>query len=250
MVAFGVVAVHYNFSQLRSQAYTMKILLAASALALAGQAHALTAYSLGGDTGFGAQTDVVTFDAPNTTGVTETDSGPMGSVGLHILTSGTAAAPAGDATVYQALQPGGSAKFSFTGYGDVGQASVYVGSIDAYNTFKVSTSTGNYYYTGLNFLNHDGDQSSLATNRNIYFFAAPGQNINSITFGSSGIAFEYDDIAVAPYQAGQGVPPPGAEILSPTAVPELGTWALMTIGMFGMGAAFRSHRRKTLTINA
>ena len=217
----------------------MKLVIAASAILLASQAHALTAYSVGGDAALGSETDVVTFDAPNAAGVTATQTG---SVGLYTGTSNSAAAPVGDTTTYEAIQTGGSAAFNFTGYGNVGQASVYVGSIDSYNSFEVSTSTGNYYYTGDDFLEHDGDQSSLATNRRVYFFAAPGQNINSISFSSSGIAFEYDNIAVGSYQAGQGVPPPGAEGLLPSAIPEPATWALMMAGVFGMGASLRSRR--------
>lgn len=224
----------------------MKLVVTLSAILLASQAHALTAYSLGGDTGIGTQTDVVTFDAPSAPGVTETDTG---SVGLFTGTFVNAAAPVGDSTQYEAIQTGGSTVFNFINYGSVGQASVYVGSIDAYNSFEVSTSTGNYYYTGDDFLHHDGDQSSLETNRRVYFWAAPGQNINSISFSSSGVAFEYDDIAVGQYQAGQGVPPAGAEILLPSAVPEPATWALMVVGVFGMGAALR-FRRREVAINA
>ena len=227
----------------------------AGAFAVAGQAQAITAFSIGAvngvDPGFApGEVSVVTFDGASAAGVTEVDKGPIGSVGLFTLTDpNVAAAPVGDVTMFEAIQPGGSAKFSFKNYAPgVGSLSVYVGSIDTYNTFVVSTSRRNYYYDGTDFLNHNGDQYSHLTNRRVYFQFAPTEIFKSITFASTGIAFEYDSIAAESYPGAQ---PPwvptgdDVESLLPTAIPEPSSWALMLVGfgLVGIGA----RRRGALT---
>jgi hypothetical protein len=227
-------------------------------LAIAGQAHAIVAFSIGevngvtGDPGYApGEVSVVNFDTPAAAGVVETDSGPAGSVGLWpVGDPNVAATPVGDTTQFEALQPGGSAKFDFTNYAPgVGSLSVYVGSIDSYNSFEVSTSLENYFYTGDDFLNHDGDQFSHLTNRRVYFQFAPNEIFKSITFSSSGIAFEYDSLAAESYPGAQPAWVPvgdDVEYLFPSSmspVPEAATWALMLTG-FGL-VGLTARRRRT-----
>jgi hypothetical protein len=232
----------------------------ALSLGLAGRAQAIVAFSIGDvngvDPGFAPyETSVVTFDGANAAGVTETDSGPAGSVGLFTLTHiDIAAAPVGDTTMFEAIQPGGSAKFSFTNYAPgVGSLSVYIGSIDKYNYFEVSTSKANYFFDGTDFLNNNGDQFSHLTNRRVYFQFAPNEIFKSITFSSTGIAFEYDSLAAEPYPGAQPAWVPtgnDVEYLIPTSiepVPEPGPWALMLTGFALLGVGAR-RRRRTLAI--
>jgi hypothetical protein len=250
---------------------------AALSLALAGQAHALVAFSIGASAGVDpgyapGEVPVVTFDAPNAPGVVETDNaGPMGlttanagvqadigSVGLvgrFTLTDvNVAAAPVGDTGMFEAIEPGGSAKFDFTHYAPgVGSLSVYVGSIDSYNMFEVSTNIRNYFFDGDDFLNHNGDQFSNLTNRRVYFQFAPNEIFKSITFSSNGIAFEYDSIAAESYPGAQPAwVPTGGDVegLTPTSTspaPEPATWALMLTGFAAIGFSIR-RRRSALAV--
>jgi hypothetical protein len=256
--------------------------LAATALclSLAGQAHALVAFSIGSvngvDPGYAAgEIPVVTFDAANAAGVVETNNtGPMGltvtnaatqvtdvsQVGLVGLFDAThvnvAAAPVGDTSMYEAIQPGGWAKFDFTNYTPgVGSLSVYVGSIDSYNLFQITTSDGTYFFDGTDFLYHDGDQYSHLTNRRVYFQFSPNETFKSITFASNGIAFEYDNIGAAAYSGMQPAGlPTGNDVeslhwtsFSPAAAPEPGTWALMIAG-FGLVGVGSRRRRSALAV--
>ena len=222
------------------------------ALALAGQAHAITAFSIGAIGGFDpglapGEVTVVTFDGPNAPGVTEVDGGPAGTVGLFVGTDvNVAATPVGDTTQYEAIQPGGTAKFDFIHYAPgVGSLSVYIGSIDAYNKFKVTTSLHNYYYDGTDFLYNDGDEYSHLTNRRIYLQFLPTEIFKSITFSTGGIAFEYDSLAAEPYPGAQPAwAPTGPDVwplypTSITGVPEPASWALMVMGFALLGCALR-----------
>ena len=227
----------------------------ALSLGLAGQANALVAFSIGAvgsvDPGFApGEISVVTFDSPSAAGVTETDSGPLDSVALFTLTDvDVAAAPVGDTTRFDAIQPGGAAKFDFAHYAPgVGSLSVYVGSIDTYNEFEVSTNRRNYFYNGSNFLNHDGDQFSKLTNRRIYFQFAPTERFKSITFSSTGIAFEFDSLAAESYPGAQPAWVPsgddvqGLEPASTSPAPEPAAWAMMLTGFAVLGGLSRRRR--------
>jgi hypothetical protein len=223
-------------------------------LAVSGQANAVVAFSIGADNGVDpgfapSEVSVVTFDGPNAAGVTETDNGPGGSVALFSGTTvNLAAVPVGDPTLYEAIQPGASAKFDFTGYAPgVGSLSVYLGSIDTYNMFEVSTNEYDYFYDGADFLNNDGAEYSYLTNRRVYFQFADGEILKSITYSSGGIAFEYDTMAASPAGTSPWVPTgPDVEPLFPTSmtpVPEPAAWALMLIGFAVVG--FGARRRRT-----
>ena len=86
--------------------------------------------------------------------------------------------------------------FDFGHFPPVQTLSVYLGSIDAFNTFQVKTNLGTSYFNGKRFMVHNGNQTSPATNRRVYFEFAYGETLQSLNLGSKGIAFEYDDIAV------------------------------------------------------
>jgi hypothetical protein len=110
---------------------------------------------------------------------------------------------------------------------DVDQISVYVGSLDTYNTIAFVAGGHTYTYTGAELEAYtggiaNGDQSSSLTNGRFTFsFGAP---ISSVTFSSSENSFEIADIAAN--------------------VPEPGTWALMIAGVAMMGAGLRFARRQ------
>ena len=231
-----------------------------AAIALAGQAHAITAFSIGAVGGVDpgqapGEILAVTFDSANLPGVSESDGGAPGSVGVFASSVvDLAAAPAGDATRFEAIQPRGLATFDFSGYsGDIGSFSVYVGSIDGYDSFNISTTSASYSYNGNDFLWHDGNQSSHLTNRRIYFHLSPTESLRTIAFSSTGIAFEYDSIAIGPRSraypsfvaaaldlVGEDLTP-----LFPTSIPEPSSWAMMLIGVAITGGALR--RRNSLT---
>jgi hypothetical protein len=262
-----------TFANMANPRRALKIISCAAgalSLALAGQAHAIVAFSIGAvggvDPGLApGEVPVVTFDTPSAAGIVETDTGPSSagaagmvetntspiySVGLFTLTDeNVAAAPVGDITQFEAIQPGGAAKFNFSGYAPgVGSLSVYVGSIDSYNEFEVSTNLRNYFYDGTDFLNHDGDQFSHLTNRRVYFQFAPNEHFKSITFASTGIAFEYDTIAAESYPGAQPAWIPtgnDVEYLEPTSTspaPEPATWTLLLTSFAAVGAVARRRR--------
>ena len=151
----------------------------------------------------------------------------------------------GDTTKYESIQPGGSATFDFKDAKiKVGTLSFYMGSIDTYNTFIVTTNKGSTSYSGTDLPYNNGDQFSANTNRRVYVTFASGEIFRSITFASSGIAFEYDTLAVAPSSLADGGGlgpsiPAGADLIFGAAVPEPESWALMLAGLAVVGAAAR-----------
>lgn len=179
-------------------------------------------------------------------GIKEPDSGPAGSVGLY---TGTivdfSATPWGDTTKYESIQPGGSATFDFKDAKiKVGTLSFYMGSIDTYNTFTVTTNKGTTSYSETDLPYNDGGQFSANTNRRVYMTFGSGELLRSITFASSGIALEYDTLAVAPSSLadGGGLGPSitaGADLIFGAAIPEPETWSLMLAGLAVVGAAAR-----------
>lgn len=230
---------------------------AIAALALcASPAAAISFFSLGATTGPGAgdpglapfETALVTFDAPNFPGVVETR---LGTVGLFTGTSGSAAAPVGDTSVYQAIGTGGSATFDFRTYfasrsSTVRSLSVYVGSVDLYNFIDVLDGNLAVLTTisGADLPGNNGDQGASVTNRRLYINFAPSDNVGGLRFRSEGVAFEYDTIGAssavfAPIQGGGNTPP----VLPPASnVPEPGTWAMLVLGFGFVAAALRRRR--------
>jgi hypothetical protein len=206
-----------------------------AALAFAGSASAVTTTYTdatgGADPGPAAgQTVAVTFDGPNASFVNE-DTSALVTGGIFNGTSGIAAAPLGDTSDYEAIQQG-AVTFSFTK--PIDSLSVYLGSIDQYNTITITEKSGTTTYAGTGFtsafgVTDFGSQTDPNANLRAYFTFTPG-DFESITFSSSQTAFEFDNIAVG------GVPEPAA-------------WALMLVGFGGLGAALR-FRRSTAAIAA
>ena len=158
-----------------------------------------------------------------------------GLTGGNLVTgsaSGVTAAPAFSATPtfdtaqYLSVPGGGTATLTFAPSREV---SVYVGSLDDYNTLSFG-GLGGVTYTGsqLGAISgaSDGNQTAANTNgRFIFDFAAP---VTSATFSSSTNAFEIASVA--------GM-----------AVPEPATWALMLVGFGAAGATLRGSRRQRAT---
>ena len=130
--------------------------------------------------------------------------------------------------------------------------SVYVGSVDTYNTIEVLNTTGNVIktITGSDLPGQNGDQGASLTNRRLYINFDPAtENVGALRFSSSGVAFEFDTIGAS--SAKFAIPPtsmttPNDALPAVLGVPEPASWALM-IGGFGMvGGAMRRRSRKVL----
>ncbi len=152
-----------------------------------------------------------------------------GLTGGNLVTgavSGQYAAPAFSGSTFDTAQylevPGGqSATLTFA---PVKELSIYVGSLDAYNTLTFGGPGGTTIdgsQLGVISGAADGNQTAADTNGRFTFtFSAP---VTSITFSSTQNAFEVADVA---------------------AVPEPATWALMLIGAGLMGGTLRASRRR------
>jgi hypothetical protein len=156
-------------------------------------------------------------------------AGVSGSAGLFTGSqSDVSAAPAFSASTfdtasYLSVQGGELATLFFSPSREI---SIYVGSLDSYNTIAFG---GAASYTGgqlamLTGATDDGNQTSASSNgRFIFDFSAP---VTSVAFSSTTNAFEIASVAGT--------------------VTEPASWALMLVGVGGMGAALRG-RRKPLT---
>ena len=171
------------------------------------------------------ETMVVDFDHPNAAGYGMSWS----NAGLYQgpLVPGIAAPPVGDDTKYLSVFTGGSAVL--TSPGTLHSLSVYLGSIDSYNTITFHGQNGfSQSFTG-NQLNTpaNGDQFAALTNRRFFFELDTADLINQVTFLSSGNSFEFDNIAVND---------------PPSRVPEPITLSLFATGIAG-AAALRRRRK-------
>jgi len=163
----------------------------------------------------------VTFDGASAPGYsyTYTDAGIYSGAGG--LVSGVAAPPVGDLTNFLAVYSGGTATITTP---LLESMSVYIGSVDSYNTisfYNGGTLVGSF--TGTQLLAPipaaaNGDQSSALTNRT-FDFNFGGTPVNEVVFSSSGNSFEFDNIAGA--------------------VPEPGVWFLLLVGFGVLGTALR-----------
>jgi hypothetical protein len=146
------------------------------------------------------------------------------------FSSGVNAAPAFSSTSFddgQYLAIGGQQAETYTPTSPIGDLSVYVGSLDPYNSISATFSGGgSVTYTGDDIASmsgavDNGDQTSGDSNgRLTIFFSSP---VTSVTFGSSSNAFEIASIATS-------------------AVPEPAAWSMMLIGLSAMGAVLRRRR--------
>ncbi len=216
-----------------------KTFCAALALALmgAGASHAAV------------QTSSIAYDAPLTPGqviVADIDNATLsgysltgGEVHQGPLVPGVAAPPMGDASKYLAVTSSETA--TFTSAKALTSFSVYIGSLDTYNSITFDGASGfSQTLTGTDLLNSissgpftpsSGDQFSALTNRR-FDFTFGSDTVDKVVFQSSGNSFEFDNIAVS-------------------AAPEPSTWALMIAGVAFTGYALRRERQAaTLTAAA
>jgi hypothetical protein len=207
----------------------MKIIAATlAALLAASAANAVTITGAFGapDPGPGpGQTIVVDFSNPNAAGYVWS----AGTIATANTTSSAAAAPAFDATTYGYVSPAFANNFATLSTPNLKSISFYWGSIDDYNFLDILGAGGAVIYTvdGSMLPPANGDQSSSDTNRRIYIAAGAGETITGLTFRSTKVAFEFDDIAAA-------------------AVPEPQQWAMLIAGFGLVGAVARRQRRVTI----
>jgi hypothetical protein len=154
-------------------------------------------------------------------------AGATGSAGLFTGSQGgVSAAPAFSATTfdtasYLSVQGGESETLSLPASEEI---SVYLGSLDSYNTLAFG-GPGGVTYTGVDLANltgavdGGGQVAGSSNGRFVFDFAAP---VTSVTFSSTTNALEVASVA----SVAGGVPEPAA-------------WSLMLVGFFGMGMALR-----------
>lgn len=246
----------------------------------AGEAQAFDYFSIGspnilspGDPGIAPyEFMAVTFDKPSAWFVAETDSlGPAKPKIYRGTTLNVAAAPALDTTKYQAVAPGQSAMFTFGSVAPlIHTISFYFGSIDAYNIVNIVDKKGNVIGSvlGTQWPQFNGDQFSGGSNRRVYLTNLPS-DFFGIQFISTGIAEEYDSIAVSNgipcfsntppcvkdggiylkmpgATSPRAIPIPGSPPpfgVSSITVPEPRDWVLMLAGFGWLGFSLRGHRR-------
>ncbi|MBV8972236.1 MAG: PEPxxWA-CTERM sorting domain-containing protein [Sphingomonadaceae bacterium] len=214
----------------------IKFVLPVAALLAAGSAQALTWTSVNGapDPGPGAnQQTFVDFETPvDTTGFTLT-----GNYALASGTTGSYAAPAGDASTYlyvsSALAGNNATLTAPAGLKSIG---FYWGSVDTYNSVDVLGTRGGvattlYTLAGSSLPLSNGDQQSPLSNQRVTFVAGRGEAITGLRFVSTGVAYEIDNVAGT--LLGNG---------SASAVPEPAAWALLLVGFGVVGATARRRR--------
>ncbi len=134
-----------------------------------------------------------------------------------------------DGSAFLAVGAGGAATLQSTA--SYSSVSIFVGSIDTYNTVEVLSASGTVLatFTGADFTaNANGDTSAPSTNRRVTFFAQAGESISGLRFLSTRPAFEVDNVVFA--------------------VPEPSTWMMMLVGFSLVGQATRLRRRKVRVV--
>jgi hypothetical protein len=206
-----------------------KAFLFAGLLTLASAAQAVSFVAVPGapDPGFAPLTAVVTFDAPNAPGYVWS----AGTIADAVGTSSAAAAPSGNLTRYGYVSSDLTPNFAELTTPGVRVFSFYWGSIDLYNSVELYGAGDVLLHTvaGGDFSPANGDQIVPGTNMRVTFTADPGAPIYKVRFISTGVAFEFDDIATG-------------------AVPEPATWALLIAGFGLVGAAARRRRAQLLAV--
>lgn len=133
-------------------------------------------------------------------------------------------APAGDLTNYIAVL-GAAPAAVLTTPSNIGALSVFIGSLDNFNSISfysgshalVNTITG----TQLRQFATGGSTTADVTDGR-FFFNLAGNNVDEVDFGSTTNSLEIDNIAAD--------------------VPEPGVWAMMMLGLGGLGYALRRRR--------
>lgn len=170
---------------------------------------------------------LVSFDAPHAVGIIDTFGGTVktfaGSIG------GVRAAPAGTAhdDMYRSLGTRAWNTFDFsglTGGRGLENASFYWGSVDMYNFVDVINGSGRVIKTvgGGDLPMYNGNQTLPTSNRRIFFDFNQSDDVQALRFRSTGVAFEFDNIAGT--------------------VPEPATWAMLITGFGLVGWAMRRRR--------
>lgn len=203
------------------------LLLLASAVAFAGSAQALTITSSPLDVA-PAKGEKVVFDFDG--GAPVAGYSYTGGMIFANSVDGVAAAPAGDTTPFLAIQGGQTATFTFAHA--IKSFSIYIGSVDSYNSLQF---TGPGYDSGVFSASvlpggDNGNQVAGDTNRRFFFTFNGEQSVKTVTLASSGNSFELDNIAVAN-------------------VPEPTTWAML-VGGFGLVGFARRRKSALKTVAA
>jgi len=127
-------------------------------------------------------------------------------------------------TSYLTVVSGGSATIDL---GGVSGFAFEWGSLDTYNKLTVELTNGTFlnYVPGTDFTNTyaNGNQLVPETNGTFKVLSTGAERFKSIKLSSTGNSFEIDNLAVQ-------------------AVPEPATWAMMIVGMGGIGASMRRRR--------
>ena len=186
----------------------------------------------------GAETLLVDFDSALPAGYSLS-----GSYGLATGTViNVRATPAGDTTQYFYTSPSLATNTATLSTPDLATVSFYWGSIDAQNRVDILGAGGATIFTlfGSAMPPANGNHFLASTNRRVYFTAGAGETITGLTFSTTKIAFEIDDLAGT--VVGGGGNPGGT-------VPEPAAWALMITG-FGMVGLAARRRRTTQALVA
>ena len=181
------------------------------------------------------ETLLVSFDAPNAFGVSDTSSGKVitdkGSIG------GVRAAPAGNSSVYRSLGADSQSTFDFSGWAKgapLASLSFEWGSIDSYNFVDFLNRKGETVWTtaGTDMPKFNGDQSAQLTNQRLLVSFQREADIAGVRMRSKGSAFEFDSLAGA---------------ASTGAVPEPASWLMMIIGFGFIGHGLRRKRSRAVS---
>lgn len=185
---------------------------------------------------------VATFDGNDQVSFDPTHSFGFGlHTGNH---AGIALAPSADKSQYAAIGAGGQMAFDLrqfhTDDTQLAGISVNVGSIDSYNYVEILglTSAGDLDYDHPLFT-LDGSAIAAAGGRDgrLTFGFDDSVLVGGILFGSTGVAFEFDSLAVS-------LDTPRPTNLAPTAVPEPSSWALLVAGFGALGGTMRRRRHR------
>ena len=204
--------------------------LAITALAASNVRAAVTFTSSAFDSPPVTETMAVDFDTAPAAGYSITG----GHLHMGPLVPGVAAPPTGDLSEYLAVYAGETATLMTP---LLSSLSVYLGSIDSYNTITFMGPGGfSQSFTGSQLVaDPNGDQSAGATNRRFTFnFGANA--INEVLFKSGGNSFEFDNIAGGAVASVASV---GVTEFPVGGVPEPMTWLMLIAGAGMVGAALR-----------
>jgi hypothetical protein len=201
----------------------------AASLAAAPAAAVTFVTSLGSSDSFAAPAGTVIDFNGGTVGSGFTLTGSGYGVVTGSSTNNYAQTAFSDGSAYLAVGTGGAATLQSSA--SYSSASIFIGSIDTYNTVEVLSASGTVLatFSGADFTaNANGDKSAPSTNRRVTFFAEAGESISGLRFLSTSPAFELDNVVFA--------------------VPEPSTWMMMLVGFGLVGQATRLRRRKVRVV--